>query len=105
MPKSARVRSLILFFLLGCLFAAEEPEPVPILVTRAEIPEIVWIEFQLTTVNIDNKDIKTVQLYQEFEFKKWEKIYKILTQKELNTFDKKTKSLKVDPVILYIQIL
>lgn len=103
MSKSTRIGSLILFFFLGCLSAVDAP--IPVLVTRAEIPEIVWIEFQLTTVNIDNKDIKTVQLYQEFEFKKWEKIYKILTQKELNTFDKKAKSLKADPVILYIQIL
>lgn len=103
MSKSARIGSLILFFLLGCLFAADEP--VPVLFTRDDIPKVVWIEFQLTTINIDNKDIKTVQLYEEFEFKKWEKIYKVLTQKELNTFDKKNKSLKVEPVILYIQIL
>lgn len=104
MPKSTRLGSLIFFLVLFCSFLHGE-EQVEVLVDRKDLPEVVWIEFQLTVINLDKKeDIKTVQLSQEFNFKMWERIYKVLSQKELNTY-KNGKIIKALPVILYIRTI
>jgi len=104
MSKPARIGSLILLLILFCSLLRGE-EKVEVLVERKDLPEVVWIEFQLTVINLDRKeDIKTVQLSQEFNFKLWERIYKVLTQKELNTY-KNGKMIKATPVILYIKTI